>query len=60
MEASPHSNVPKSKNINATCNMSGEYAGRGIINFVGYRGQHFHFWINGVPNFNFLLLMPGI
>jgi hypothetical protein len=24
------------------------------------RGQNFHVWINSVPNFNFLLLMPRI
>ena len=24
------------------------------------RGKNFHFWINSVPNFNFLLLMPRI
>ena len=27
---------------------------------LGARGQNFHFWINSMPNFNFLLLMPRI
>jgi hypothetical protein len=30
------------------------------LNNLEARGQNFNFWINRVPNFNFLLLMPRI